>query len=119
MFLCQGKKEIDIAEIIKRLSFEGGNEQLKNNLISILNEYDQTMIKKFLLFVTAKQRPPKFFVVPDYYITVSFDDNLKVTGLPTANTCFNKIKIPIYPTLNIMKNMLNRAILECEGIDNE
>lgn len=119
MFACQGKKKIDVTEIIKRLSFESGNEQLKNNLITILSEYNQEMLKKFLLFVTAKQRPPNFFVVPDYCIKVKFDDKMKVNGLPTANTCFNKINIPIYPTLKIMKDMLDIAILQCEGMDNE
>lgn len=116
-FLCQGKKKIDIPEVIKRIAFENGNEQLRNNFITILSEFDQVKIKKFLLFSTAKQRHPNFSIVPDYLITVKFDDDMVVTGFPLAHTCFNEIDIPTYPTLEIMREKLNVAIECCEGMD--
>lgn len=117
--MCQGKKIIDIQEIIKRIVFVEGNKQLSNNFITIISEYDQENIKKFLLFVTAKQRPPNFSVAPDYSITVKFVDNMNVTGFPEAHTCFNAIDVPTYPTLEIMKEKLNYAILYCNEMDNK
>ncbi|KAK8852927.1 hypothetical protein M9Y10_017921 [Tritrichomonas musculus] len=118
-FLCQGKKKLDIGEIIKRIIFknENADENIKNNFITVLNEYDQTMIKKFLLFTTAKPKPPNFAVVPDYFIVVVFDDTMRVTGYPEGHTCNNTINVPIYPTLDIMREKLSFAFLNCEGMD--
>lgn len=48
--LCNGKKKLNNKEIVDRIIFENGTEKLKNNLLTILNEYDQKIMKKHLVF---------------------------------------------------------------------
>lgn len=98
-------------EIIKKIIFNNGNEQLKNNFLAIIKEYDEQMMKNFLMFVTASQKPPNFVISPEFCMTVEFVSNSD--KLPTAQTCFKLLRVPSYQTIEIMRNKLNFAIQNC------
>lgn len=117
MFLCQGKKTLDLQGIIKRIIFERGDNQLISNMRTILNEYDESMMKKFLMFSTAHQKPPNFAIVPEYCIIIEFKNDVDLTSLPLAHTCFKRIEMPVYPTIDIMREKLNYAINNCTEMD--
>ncbi|KAK8872204.1 hypothetical protein M9Y10_007969 [Tritrichomonas musculus] len=116
-FLCHGKQSLDLQGIIKHIVFEGGNEQLINNFKTILGEYDDSMMKKFLKFTTASQKPPNFAIMPDYHITVLFKTDGILTEYPYGHTCSKSIDVPLYPTIDIMREKLNYAIEHCVEMD--
>ena len=115
--------------IIWRIDFKGSDAV---DLTGVTNQTITMAINSFLFLKTGlciispnftENTPnsvivnPNFSIVPDYLITVKFDDDMVVTGFPLAHTCFNEINIPTYPTLEIMREKLNVAIECCEGMD--
>lgn len=113
MFLCQGKKTIDLEAVIKRIIFYDGDEKLRENFMKILSEYDESMMKSFLMFVTAHSKPPNFSIVSDYHIYVKFMMDADLKNFPHAATCTNTIEMPCYPTIEIMRDRLNYAVNNC------
>ena len=114
-FLTNGNSKFDCKGIIKKVVCKNGTTQLKNNLKTILDEFDVPTMKCFLRFVTNNEKPPNFAIVPGFCIYVNFHSD--ISKLPVAHTCFNTIDVPSYPSIEIMKEKLKTAIFGCFGLD--
>lgn len=117
MYLCRGRKALNNKEIVSRIIFENGNDVLKRNFKSVVENFDQTQMRDFLLFTTAKPRPPNFSIVPDYHITVRFLLHMGVTALPESHACFNIMDSPYYPNIEIMREKVLYAITYAKEMD--
>lgn len=79
-----------------------------------------------LQFVTACPRPPSLgfaALTPAFTIQRCSSNNSSSSGdveqlrLPTASTCFNVLKLPPYPTAELMRDKLQQAIRSKSGFD--
>ena len=96
---CQ-ESPIDSEMIVKKLQYKHGTEQQRKDFESVLMEFDQATMRKFLLFVTNSDRPSY-----DRPIKVTFTDQCE-ERLPCSHTCFNLIEIPKYPSKEVLKAKL-------------
>ncbi|EAY22607.1 hypothetical protein TVAG_036330 [Trichomonas vaginalis G3] len=94
---------------------QGVTPNIQKWLFEILAEFDQETFQNFLKFVTGSQKFPQNDLKklnPKISLDKG-DQNLE--AFPTAKTCMRRIKIPDYPTKEILREKLLYAI---SNIDN-
>lgn len=82
----------------------------------ILQDFDNEMKSKFLFFVTCSSRLPLMgFKDLNPKFCIHKDPNIQ--KLPTVSTCFHMMRLPSYPSKEILKNKLLDAMLMSKGFD--
>ena len=139
VLIC-GDISINSSKIIQSLSFTGFKKKSKaiNWLKEIITEFDEILLKKFLIFITGSPILPPNAGAES--ITTEGGLNIGVgTGLlenrfiinvrkqsyynnpngvlPIAHTCFNQLDIPEYTDKNIFKSKLLYAIENSQTFD--
>ncbi|KAI5185603.1 ubiquitin-protein ligase E3 A [Nematocida homosporus] len=79
----------------------------------IFREYDKSMQKKFLRFVTGSDRAPSGGL--GRMAIIFMRNGGDTERLPSSQTCFNTLLIPEYATKDKLKEKLNMAIGYTEG----
>ncbi|KAI5191819.1 ubiquitin-protein ligase E3 A [Nematocida sp. AWRm77] len=79
----------------------------------VFKEYDSTMQKKLLRFVTGSDRAPSGGV--SKIALVLMRNGGDTDSLPSSHTCFNTLLIPEYTTKDKLKTKLDTAITFTEG----
>jgi hypothetical protein len=64
----------------------------------------------FNQFVTAVKQPPVRNTSP--WIKLEIDSKLEINSLPRAQTCYQLLRIPDYPSKDMLKSKLSTAVLE-------
>ncbi len=119
-FLC-GDSEIDIDDWRQNTVYKGDYTEDSNVIIwlwSTLKKMDERYRRKFLQFCTGSTRVPvegfrglmsnsgkvcKFCIEPREYHGPD-------TAFVVAHTCFNRIELPDYPSLEIMEENIRRIL---------
>jgi ubiquitin-protein ligase E3 C len=120
--LLGGRDDLDVAAVLSDLranvAYAGGYDEAHpfiHRLWRVLATFSPTEFARFLAFVTSVPRPPLLgfrTLTPRFGIQAMPD-----TGrLPVASTCFCLLKIPAYPTDDILRDRLLLAIAT-EGFD--
>lgn len=85
-------------------------------LFEILSSYDAEKQRKFLQFLTGSPRLPiggfKSLIPPFTIVRKNMTDNEIPNCLPSVMTCVNYLKLPDYPSIEIMREKLDIAINE-------
>lgn len=84
-------------------------------LFAILSSYNAEEQRKFLQFLTGSPRLPIGgfkSLIPPFTIVRKSTDSDNPNCLPSVMTCVNYLKLPNYPTLEIMREKLDIAINE-------
>ncbi|KAL7326000.1 ubiquitin-protein ligase (E3) [Mucor circinelloides] len=87
------------------------------NFWTALESFDNTLRMKFVKFVTSCSRPPLLGfkeLVPQFCLRNAGADQER---LPTSSTCVNLLKLPNYPTYEILREKLLYAITADAGFD--
>ncbi|KAI6044738.1 HECT-domain-containing protein [Pisolithus marmoratus] len=82
-----------------------------------MESFDQEQRRAFLRFVTSCSRPPLLGfkqLNPNFAIRDAGDDQHR---LPTASTCVNLLKLPMYTNERVLREKLLQAILSGAGFD--
>lgn len=116
-YAATGRRKMNLEGIIQRVIFKNGNSQLQRNLLTILREFDEAKMKKFLFFVTGREKSSNFSVVPNYCIKVNFINDL--SKLPYSATCFNSLYIPAHQTIDLMRSKLEYSFSNCVSIEKQ
>jgi ubiquitin-protein ligase E3 C len=87
------------------------------NFWKALESFDNSLRMKFVKFVTSCSRPPLLGfkeLVPQFCLRNAGVDEER---LPTSSTCVNLLKLPNYPTYQILREKLLYAITADAGFD--
>ena len=84
-------------------------------LWQVVREFEDSLQRGFLKFVTGTSRVPLDGYDPPFNLTQGED--MMQDSLPRAHTCFNQLVIPTYSSLNVMQEKLKFAIMETEGFE--
>ncbi|CAO3619946.1 unnamed protein product [Mucor fragilis] len=87
------------------------------NFWKALESFDNALRMKFVKFVTSCSRPPLLGfkeLVPQFCLRNAGVDQER---LPTSSTCVNLLKLPNYPTYQILREKLLYAITADAGFD--
>lgn len=111
----------DLQDLINHTRYEGFIQPLDSRLISrfwsvvkTLSYQDQARLLKF---ATSCERPPPLGFAnlqPPFTIRKVSD---AADRLPTASTCFNTLKLPVYPSAAVLKTKLLTSIRAEAGFD--
>lgn len=113
--LVVGEPELDFAGLRQATKYEGYTEKSEVivHLWQVLDEYDKTMKKLFLSFVTGTNRAPVGGLSRmNFTIHRASADNHR---LPTSHTCFNVLLLPDYKTRAKLRDRLSIAIKNSKG----
>ena len=123
--ILDGDREILTAQNLKKfIACENGynsNSEEISNLIDIVSHFDIEDQKCFIQFVTGSPFLPfGGLAALDPPITVARRTEKKEEvvddkQLPTASTCFNRLKLPPYTSKEVMKEKILMAITECKA----
>ncbi|KAI8866955.1 HECT-domain-containing protein, partial [Ramicandelaber brevisporus] len=121
--LISGKSaEIDVNDMEANTVY--GNEYNRNHPVIemfwnvVRNRLTSAERRKLVQFITSCERPPlmgfselrpSIQIVPDHAANTS--------RLPTASTCVNQLRLPVYTAEDVMYQKLRRAILSGAGFD--
>lgn len=116
LLIC-GRKEFNLAELKPGTTYKGGysaNTPVVRWFWEIvLDEYDEEMQKRLLLFATASDRVPIAGLASLGFV-LQYKGNV-TENLPTASTCFNTLLIPQYRSKAQLREKLTKALTEASG----
>jgi len=88
----------------------------------IVSTYSQRELRQLLKFITGSARLPiqgfsslQGTAKSNKPFTIHVVDNLSSDCLPKAHTCFNRLDVPRYESLDKFKSKLRLAVDETEG----
>eukprot|EP01120_Amphizonella_sp_Union-15-10_P000673 TRINITY_DN1070_c0_g1_i1.p1 TRINITY_DN1070_c0_g1~~TRINITY_DN1070_c0_g1_i1.p1 ORF type:complete len:450 (+),score=77.15 TRINITY_DN1070_c0_g1_i1:112-1461(+) len=119
--LLGGTSEIDVEDLINNTEYQGdfnAQSMMVKWFWEVVRGMTQKELKRLLHFVTGTTKvpiggfahlygsngPQKFTIM-----------NSKKSGLPSAHSCFNRLELPDYPSVERLKTSLFYAINETEG----
>ncbi|KAI7903093.1 uncharacterized protein BX663DRAFT_536455 [Cokeromyces recurvatus] len=110
---------IDLADLRAHTVLAGYMEHDKTvkNFWKALESFDNTLRMKFVKFVTSCSRPPLLGfkeLVPQFCLR---NAGMDPERLPTSSTCVNLLKLPNYPTYEVLREKLLYAINADAGFD--
>lgn len=112
-----GKEIADLEELKHSAKYEGGYSESSPTIINfwrVLNDFDDRQKKDFLKFLTGSSRIP-LRGLPSIQLVI-----IKAKGdasrLPQLQTCFNRLLLPDYPSLEQLREKLLQAVLQPTGI---
>ncbi|KAL2315205.1 Ubiquitin-protein ligase E3 [Schizosaccharomyces pombe] len=104
---------IDIDDLRRHTVYAGGYEPNSPTIVlfwEVLREFEEEDKRSFVKFVTSVARPPILgfkALMPSFCIRVNGEDE---TRLPTASTCVNLLKLPMYSTKQTLRDKLLTAV---------
>ena len=113
---------IDVDDMRANTKYLGGYTGLDRNVSrfwSVVSKLDSQHQKALLRFVTSCERPPPLgFASMNPPFTIQRAGLTRDDGkLPTASTCFNTLKLPVYSSDKVMKERLLYAIQSGAGFE--
>lgn len=128
--LISGKlgTRLDVADLKAHTKLVGGivaGDRTLNLLWEILEEMSAEDQERFLQFCTGSSRPPLlgFQAMHPPFSIRGLDEGsalnylVDIDRLPTASTCFNLLKLPLYKSKSNMREKLLQAIRSGAGFD--
>lgn len=89
---------------------------------AIVSSYSQRELRQLLKFITGSSRLPiqgfsslQGTAKSNKPFTLHVVDTLSTDALPKAHTCFNRLDVPKYETMEKFANKLRLAVDETEG----
>jgi hypothetical protein len=122
--LFVGSDLINVSELLANTSFHPSvSAEIQEGFSEILLSFNQELLEKFLLFVSASPKPPvggfasvtserEWMHVQE--ASTSGDPNI---ALPTAHTCFVLFQVPKYTSKEVMKERIIFAITYATTIE--
>jgi hypothetical protein len=114
--LVEGHQNIDIKGLQSIAQYEEGytpSTPIVQDFWSIVSDYNDTMKRKLLEFVTASERVP---VNGTKSLTFSIVRNGGDSeNLPTSSTCFGKLLLPEYSSKEKLEQKLGLALMYSKG----
>lgn len=113
--LVVGERELDFAGLRQATQYEGYSEKSEVivHLWQVLDEFDETMKRLFLSFVTGTNRAPIGGLSKLKLIIQRASSD--TDRLPTSHTCFNVLLLPEYGTRAKLRDRLSTAIRNSKG----
>ena len=114
--LVEGHKEIDVDMLRKVATYEDGYHNKHRMIIGfwqIVEEYDEQSRSQLLEFVTASDRIPVNGVQSMPFAIVRNGGDCD--RIPSAMTCFGKLLLPEYSSMEKLKNKLRIALENSRG----
>jgi ubiquitin-protein ligase E3 C len=117
---------VDITSLKRAMQYGGGYHPSQAVMLwfwEIVEELDDVQQKKFLKFMTSCSRQPLLgfsSLSPPpcvYQVRIRDDIDGNAAPLPTASTCFNLLKLPNYPSKELMKRKLVASIESEAGFE--
>ena len=117
-----GEGHIDAEDLVRSIVLQAAHNSVAytsqddqiNWLMTVLLSMSQEELQAFLLFVTGSRFPPfGGFVNLRPAMTVQRVD--ASDRLPTSSTCFNLFRLPLYPSMDVLRQRLFTAIQEGAG----
>jgi hypothetical protein len=114
--IVEGSQEIDIRALERVAKYEDGytsKHPLIRGFWKIASKYSATKKRQLLEFVTASDRVPVSGMEGiTFYITRNGGDSERV---PTAMTCFGKLLVPEYASVEKLEQKMNVALANSQG----
>eukprot|EP01129_Flabellula_baltica_P006333 TRINITY_DN2361_c0_g1_i2.p1 TRINITY_DN2361_c0_g1~~TRINITY_DN2361_c0_g1_i2.p1 ORF type:complete len:407 (-),score=96.79 TRINITY_DN2361_c0_g1_i2:75-1295(-) len=119
--MINGAETIDLEDLKENVEYDGLNKKSDGvrYLWEVLEEFDQDLLSKFVQFTTGSKKVP---VGGFAHLQGSSGDSKMFTiraspneGLPTAHSCFNRLELPSYGSVEETREKLLYAIHETEG----
>ncbi|CUT99271.1 ubiquitin protein ligase [Echinococcus multilocularis] len=113
--------DIDVDDWIQNTQFVGDmtdehNQKTINLFWAFVRDLAENQKRNLIRFVTASSRPPMFgfgFLHPPFTIQLTSD----TSHYPTASTCMNLLKLPIYQTADELKEKFLYVIQANAGFE--
>ena len=111
---------IDLADLRANTNYGGlfdDNNPVIQTFWRVVESFTQEQRRALLRFTTSCSRPPLLGfkeLSPKFGIRDAGDNQDR---LPTASTCFNLLKLPLYTDERVMKSKLLQAIMSGAGFD--
>ncbi|KAH6892749.1 ubiquitin protein ligase [Coprinopsis sp. MPI-PUGE-AT-0042] len=111
---------IDLDDLRKHTNYGGLYDDQHPVIVAfwkVVNSFDQEQRRALLRFATSCSRPPLLGfkeLAPNFSIRDAGQD---ANRLPTASTCVNLLKLPLYPNERIMKEKILQSITSNSGFD--
>ena len=121
MLIGGTSKDFDVQEMRKNVAYGGGYHPTQPYVHEfwdiVANDLTPDQRGKLLKFITSCSRPPLTgFASLDPLITI-YQVRDDVERLPTASTCVNLLKLPKYPSKDILRHKLITAIESGAGFE--
>lgn len=116
--LVCGTAEVSIEILRKVVRYRGLDENhvLIKWFWTILEDFTNEERIQFLRFISGRTRLPSNPAdITQRFQIMTSDRGLD--SLPTSQTCFFQLRLPMYSTLEVMRERLRYAILHCRSID--
>jgi hypothetical protein len=120
--LIRGPSVVTPDMVLSGIRFRGGSDRQPAQFtpsqwfLDIVGSMTEEQLRKLLFFATAAELPPAD--TSQKWLKVTFDSADDADHLPTAHTCMNEIVLPIYNSIDAMRQKLNMAAFESEPIAN-
>lgn len=121
VLISGSQNQIDIEDLIAHCQYTGGYHSLDVTItrfwkiVRSLSFEEQSLL---LRFVTACPRPPSLgFASLQPRFTIQRVENPDNQRLPSASTCFNILKLPVYSSEAVLREKLLYAITAKAGFD--
>ena len=110
--MINGRKTLSAKTLIDGIRFvrQPKGSRIYNWLKEIMEEETDEFRFALNQFVTAVKQPPVRNTSP--WIKLEIDPKLDINSLPCAQTCYQILRIPDYPTKHMLKSKLSTAVLE-------
>ncbi|KAG8428526.1 NEDD4 E3 ubiquitin-protein ligase [Metarhizium acridum] len=123
--LIGGIAEIDVDDWKKHTDYRGYTEsdEVIQNFWQVVRSWDGEQKSRLLQFTTGTSRIPvngfKDLQGSDGPRRFTIEKTGELTNLPKAHTCFNRIDLPPYKSLDSLQNKLTIAVEETMGFGQE
>lgn len=114
-----GHEVVDIERLKEISSISKASKDLQKRFWRVLNSFDNSDKIKYMRFVWGRTRLPLPGTQHSDHHNITFDEKLDPNSLPSAKTCAFSITLPVYPTEEILKEKILRAINECLSIESD
>ena len=110
---------MDLDDFRKHTLYSGGYHDQDPSIIdfwNVLESLTPEQQRKFLMFTTSTERSPLLgfaYLEPKFCIGRGDDE----TRLPTARSCLNLLKLPRYPSIEVLRQKLLYAIESNAGFE--
>ena len=112
---------VSLDDLRSNCQYVGGYTSIDRNvqrLWRVLNQFSDSEVALLVKFVTSCSRPPSLgFSALQPPFTIQRVDSENDSRLPTASTCFNVLKLPVYSSEAVMREKLLVAIKSGTGFE--
>ncbi len=92
------------------------HDQHREWFLEIVSGFNEEERRTFHFFVTGVREPP-ITAETEPWIRAFFEATLNTDSLPVTHTCHNEIQIPVYPSIEVMREKLVLGMTEANTIE--